>query len=101
MLKQCVCLLLLLGCAVAPAATVELKGKASVTGTILAEKRDQIVIDIGYTVLVIPRNQVLKLLRDNEMAAKAMVAPAPIATLSLPVQAVPEPAAGQGFYRTA
>jgi serine protease Do len=101
MLKQSACLLLLLGCATTPAATVELKGKASVTGTLLAEKRDQIIIDIGYTVLVIPRNQVQKLLHDNEVAAKAMVAPAPIATLSLPVQAVPEPAAGQGFYRTA
>jgi serine protease Do len=101
MLKQCVCLLLLLGCAAAPAATVELKGRASVTGTILAEKHDQIVIDIGYTVLVIPRNQVLKLLHDNEVAAKAIVAaapaPAPVAT----VQSAPEPGAAQGLYRIA
>jgi serine protease Do len=101
MLKQCVCLLLLLGCATAPAATVELKGKASVTGTILAEKHDQIVIDIGYTVLVIPRNQVLKLLHDNEVAAKAIVAAAPAPALVPMVQAAPEPGAAQGLYRTA
>jgi serine protease Do len=101
MLKQCVCLLLLLGCALAPAATVELKGKASVTGTILAEKRDQIVIDIGYTVLVIPRNQVLKLLHDNEMAATAIVAQAPASAPAPTLQAVLEPAATQSFYRTA
>jgi serine protease Do len=92
---------LLLGCATALAATVELKGKASVTGTILAEKHDQIVIDIGYTVLVIPRNQVLKLLHDNEVAAKAIVAatptPAPVPT----VQSALDPGAAQGFYRIA
>jgi serine protease Do len=101
MLKQCVCLLLLLGCATAPAATVELKGKASVTGTILAEKRDQIVIDIGYTVLVIPRNQVIKLLHDNEVAAKAIVATAPAPAPAPMVQAASDPGAAQGFYRTA
>jgi serine protease Do len=98
MLKQCVCLFL--GCLAAQAATVELKGKASVTGTILAQKRDQIVIDIGYTVLVIPRDQVLKLLNDNEKAAKAIIAPTP-ATAAAPVQAMPDSVAGQGFFRTA
>jgi serine protease Do len=103
MLKKSVSLLLLVSCAAAPAATVELKGKASVTGTILAEKRDQIIIDIGYTVLVIPRNQVLKLLHDNEAAAKAIVAPGPAPALP-PAQLVQPPSdagAGQGFYRTA
>jgi serine protease Do len=84
-----------------PAATVELKGKASVTGTILAEKRDQIVIDIGYTVLVIPRNQVLKLLHDNEVAAKAIVAASPAPAPAPTVQALPEPGAPLGFYKTA
>jgi len=101
MLKQCVCLLLLLACATAPAATVELKGKASVTGTILAEKRDQIIIDIGYTVLVIPRSKVLKLLHDNEVAAKAIVATGPASSLVPTIQVAPEPGAAEGFYRTA
>jgi len=105
MLKQCVracvSLLLLLSCATVPAATVELKGKASVTGTILAEKSDQIIIDIGYTVLIIPRSQVLRLLHDNEAAAKAMVAPMPAPAPV--IQTAPEsvPAAGSDFYRTA
>jgi serine protease Do len=104
MLKLCVGYFLLLYCATAPAATVELKGKASVTGTILAEKRDQIVIDIGYTVLVIPRDQVLKLLHDNKVAAQSIAAPAPapaVAVQAAPVPAAPDPGAGQGFYRTA
>jgi serine protease Do len=106
MFKQCVCLFLLLGYASAPAATVELKGDASVTGTILAERHDQIVIDVGYTILVIPRDQVLKLLRDNEAAAKAIVAPVPTPAPG-PTPAPPSPAPGtteasaaQGFYRT-
>jgi serine protease Do len=103
MLKKCANLLLLLSCAAAPAATVELKGKASVTGTILEEKRDLIVIDIGFTVLVIPRSQVLKLLHDNEAAAKAIVAPVPgPSPAHAPAfQVASEPAAGQDFYRTA
>jgi serine protease Do len=100
MLKQCVCLLLLLGCLTAQTATLELKGKASVTGTILAEKRDQVVIDIGYTVLVIPRDQVSKQLNDKDRAAKATIAP-PASTVNPPVQAVAESIATQGFYTTA
>jgi serine protease Do len=102
MLKQCVGSFLLLCCAAAPAATLELKGKASVTGTILAEKHDQIVIDIGYTVLVIPRNQVIKLLHDNQAAAQSIAAPAPApAPPAVVVQPAPDPGAAQGFYRTA
>jgi serine protease Do len=103
MLKQCIGSFLALYCATALGATVELKGKGSVTGTILAEKRDQIIIDIGYTVLVIPRNQVLKLLHDNQVAAQSIAAPAPAAPAAsaAAVQAAPDPVAGQGFYRTA
>src|SRR5690349_11199297 len=40
--------------------TIQLKDQAEVVGKILAEKRDQVAVDIGYTVLVIPRNQILK-----------------------------------------
>jgi hypothetical protein len=34
---------------VAPCDTVLLKDKAAITGTILAEKRDSVAVDIGYT----------------------------------------------------
>jgi serine protease Do len=102
MLKQCVSLLLLLGCAAAPAATVELKGKGSVSGTILEEKHDLIVIDIGYTVLVIPKNQVLNLVYDNKAAPKAVVASVPAASAPGPVvQTSFDAGAGPGFYRVA
>ncbi|MEO7300324.1 MAG: trypsin-like peptidase domain-containing protein [Verrucomicrobiota bacterium] len=53
------------------AATVQLKDKASVTGKILAEKRDQIVVDIGYTTLVIPRNQIVKILAGDAVKPEA------------------------------
>jgi len=103
MLKQYVSLLLLLSCAAAPAATVELKGKASVTGTIIEEKRDLIVIDIGYTVLVIPKSQVLNLIHDKEASAKAKVAPVPgpSPASGSTVQSAVDAGAANGFYRVA
>lgn len=52
--------LLVLG---ARADTIQLKDNASVTGTVLADKRDQVAVDIGYTVLVIPKNQIVKISR--------------------------------------
>jgi serine protease Do len=55
----------------ARADTVELKDKAAVTGKVLAEKRDHIAVDIGYTVLVIPRNQVVRITRGEAPAAAA------------------------------
>jgi serine protease Do len=74
MLKQLSCALALILCGLLPAQaeTIQLKDKAAITGKILAEKSDQIAIDVGYTVLVIPRNQISKILRTDleEPAAK-------------------------------
>ena len=53
-------------CAAAHADTLQLKDAASVTGAILAEKRDAVVIDVGYTVLVIPQSQIVKILHDEK-----------------------------------
>jgi len=98
MLKQCVSLLLLLGCATVSAATVELKGKASVTGTILAEKPDQIIIDIGYTVLVIPRSQVLSI---GKVSVVPNTAPSPTPSSTVPVVPEATSVVGSDFFRTA
>jgi serine protease Do len=49
----------------AQADTIQLKDKAAVTGKVLAEKPDQVVVDVGYTVLVIPRSQVLSVLKSD------------------------------------
>jgi len=67
MLKQSFISALLLACAVHPALaeTLQLKDKASLTGKILAEKPDQIVLDLGYTVIVIPRSQILNISRTE------------------------------------
>ena len=62
-LKKRFTLAILAAASVATAApdTIQLKDKAALTGKILAEKRDQVALDIGYTVLVIPRNQITKI----------------------------------------
>jgi serine protease Do len=67
MLKDRVLLWLILLCSweICQADTITLKDKAAVTGKILAEKQDQVAVDVGYTVLVIPRNQVLRISRGK------------------------------------
>jgi serine protease Do len=49
---------------VVSADTIQLKGKASVTGKVLAEKSDALVVDVGYTVLVIPRSAIVSRTAD-------------------------------------
>jgi len=51
--------------------TIQLKEKAAITGKILSEKRDQVVVDVGYTVLLIPRNQIAKVSKSDEDEASA------------------------------
>jgi serine protease Do len=60
-------------CALAPAwaDTIQLKDKAAIVGTVLTEKSDQIVVDVGYTVLVIPRSQVVKIVKGDTSPAPA------------------------------
>jgi serine protease Do len=58
--------------------TIQLKDKAAVTGKILAEKSDAVIVDVGYTVLVIPRNVVTKISKANEASLQK---PATAATL--------------------
>src|SRR5689334_22377447 len=66
MVRKCLLFLALVVAAeqVVNADTVQLKDKAAVVGKVLAEKRDQVAVDIGYTVLVIPRDQVVKISKD-------------------------------------
>jgi serine protease Do len=75
MVKECLCRSIFGVLAMAMAAplladTIQLKDKAAVTGTVLAEKRDQVAVDIGYTVLVIPRNQIVNVSKTSQSAAK-------------------------------
>jgi len=58
------------GLGTARAETIQLKDKGSVSGKILAEKRDQVVVDLGFTVLSIPKNHISKISRDEAPDAK-------------------------------
>jgi len=60
-----------LAAAGARAEVVQLRDKAAVSGAILAEKRDAVVVDLGYTVLTVPRNQIVRIVRDEELEAPA------------------------------
>jgi serine protease Do len=73
MFRPCVCLSALVACGVASAGadTIQLKDKAAIVGTVLTEKPDQIAVDVGYTVLVIPRSQVVKIVKGDTPAGPA------------------------------
>jgi serine protease Do len=79
--------------------TVVLKDRASIVGKVLAEKRDQVVVDLGYTTLTVPRNQIVSISRggkeqSGEPPATPMIAPQPSGPGEKPAR--PETAAS--FY---
>ena len=49
----------------AAADTLQLKEQAAIVGRILAEKPDQVAVDVGYTVLVVPRSQIIGISRNE------------------------------------
>ncbi len=53
--------------------TVQLKDAAAVTGKILAEKSDSLVVDVGYTALVIPRSAITSVTKASAAGAAASV----------------------------
>jgi serine protease Do len=71
--------------------TVLLKDKATVTGKILAEKKDLVVVDLGYTVLSVPRKEIVKITRaaDDEArpAGRPEAKPGVTAPTAPPVEA--------------
>ncbi len=80
------------------AEVIQLKDKASVTGKILADKRDQVVVDIGYTVLIIPRSQIIKISKSGEAEPATMVASL---TPVVPAPAARPTTVTTGNYQTA
>lgn len=74
--------------------TIQLKGQGAITGHVLAEKKDQLVVDLGYTVLLVPRQEILKVTSD---------APADTASATAKVETTPASAAveADGLYATA
>ncbi|HZQ45823.1 MAG TPA: trypsin-like peptidase domain-containing protein [Verrucomicrobiae bacterium] len=103
MLKRFIVSSILLACGLraAVADVVQLKDKAAVTGKILAEKHDQVVVDVGYTVLVIPRNQIVKISKAEDAAPAKTTLVASLAPIAAaPAIATPE-TSRTGDYRTA
>ncbi len=94
------------GVAATVADTIQLKSKAAVIGTVLAEKRDSVVVDLGYTVLVIPRSQISKITAGGESESKpgsrssTKVSTNP-AALPATGETVAAPDSPAGFYVTA
>jgi serine protease Do len=61
--------------------TIQLKDKAAITGKILAEKTDAVVVDVGYTVIVVPRSSITGISRAAELTASN--APSFLTTVSV------------------
>ena len=62
----------------ASADTIQLKDKAAVTGKILADKPDEVVVDVGYTVLVVPRSSISSVAKMDTVAPTTSAAANPI-----------------------
>ena len=76
---------------VAVAADVlELKDNASVSGRILAEKGDQVFLDLGFTVLAVPRSAIERIARAAPGAA--------VAGKSVPITKAGGPEPDKGLY---
>src|SRR5436189_1695536 len=74
-----VILLVLLGVPAAFADVLQLKDKAAIAGKILAEKRDQVIVDLGYAVLAVPRNQIIRIVKGESLDRDANQASAAVA----------------------
>ena len=59
--------LAVLGIGSCGAETIQLKDKASVTGRIVVEKRDAVFVDVGYTILSIPRGSIARIVKDSDV----------------------------------
>jgi serine protease Do len=94
MLKPSIVMLALMSCGLLPATAdfIQLKDASSVTGKILVQKRDQVIVDIGYTVLDIPASQIVKISKTGSETA-----PAPAATAG----PLPTTEMRAGIYQTA
>lgn len=61
----------------AGADTVQLKDKAAITGKIIAEKHGDVVVDVGYTWLIVPRSDIVKISKSGEKEPVTPVAAPP------------------------
>jgi hypothetical protein len=50
---------------------IHLKADAALAGKILAEKPEQVVLDVGYTVLSVPRDQIRTITHSEQGSGSA------------------------------
>jgi len=81
-LKQHIVTAALLGCGASWvfADTIQLKDASAITGKILAEKTDSLVVDVGYTALVIPRSAIMSVTKAAAATNTGLAATAGAAT---------------------
>lgn len=95
--------LILAGAHAAPADVVELKDAAAISGKILAEKREAVIVDVGYTALVIPRSAVTKIIPGEQVISPKAPAKEEFTTTVASAQTpavAPVVAPSSGFYHT-
>jgi serine protease Do len=64
--------------------TIQLKDKAAVTGKILAEKADAVVVDVGYTVIVVPRSSIIGISRAAGLTPSNALSSLPTVSVNSP-----------------
>ena len=97
-------LLLFCGVGLVSADVIQLKDQAAVTGKILSEKRDSVAVDVGYTVLVIPRSSIAKISRNDEFPSPGKATTgtkSTAATKTTPIELKPAAESGPTFYHVA
>ena len=67
--------------------TLTLKDHSAITGKILAEKKDQTYVDLGFTVVMVPRDEIVKIEKESQGIAKETGGSPPIVTPSVAVGA--------------
>src|SRR5262245_31740787 len=79
------------GLSLASGETIHLRDKVSVTGPILSEKPDHVVVDLGFMLLSIPKSQIAKISKESagkeQAAVKSSSKGSAPATPAAPVEA--------------
>src|SRR5437867_4548686 len=78
------------------AEVIQLRDKAAIVGKVLAEKKDQVVVDLGYTVVVVPRNQIVRISKETVPENRSSQPPSRVPAAPVPPsQAAKGPEKGQ------
>jgi len=78
--------LLFCGLCLASADVIQLKDQATVTGKILIEKPDSVAVDVGYTVLVVPRNAIASISKTSDVATQTAATASSLPNVNTPAQ---------------